>query len=411
MDFKGFTCHRSIRIFLLIVVYLSGVLLITGSANTRRHRPRQVRNYTKNLFLDLKSYPSDAAVFLDGREVNKTPCRLKISYNRASRGYHPDQTRTRKLKVEKFGYAPYVLNFSIKGRQYRAIPKLIKMRKKIADAVSITGSAGALKRLTTGGPGERALDFAPDKRWLLIEAFELGKGASANHVLQKIDLHTGTKTVLSPKTSDSRDGAWFPDMKSFVFVSNRLGTRTVVQSLGTSGEVGARFITQPALGAARHPSVDPKGENIAFSIRQSKGQSQLCIIRNDGTNLRVFGAGSHACWRPNGKSIVFVRKVGKYHHLFKMDSVTGADLIELSSLDANDYHPSFSPDGKYIAFISDRVGGRRHLFIMTSNGQRVTQLTDGYFDIDSLTWGEDGYIYFSANAGGNWDIWRLEPKQ
>ena len=48
---------------------------------------------------------------------------------------------------------------------------------------------------------------------------------------------------------------------------------------------------------------------------------------------------------------------------------------------------------------------------MTSNGQRVTQLTDGYFDIDSLTWGEDGYIYFSANAGGNWDIWRLEPKQ
>ena len=399
------------RLLFLLLVYFVGILLILGSGSSRksRHRTSPTRYYSRQLSLDLKTYPAGAQVLLEGKKYI-TPCKVIIPYKSASRGYHSDQTRFRSLRIEKQGYEPYLFSFSIKGREYKKIPDVIYLKRKYAESVSITGSAGALKRLTTGGPGENVLDISPDKKWLLMEVFETGKGASSNHILQKIDLHTGTKVVLSPKTSDSRYGCWAPDMNSIVFVSNRLGQWTIVQSLGTSGEIGVRFITQPALGSAVYPRVGPTGKDISFSIRRSEGRAQLCIIEKNGTNLRMFGQGIQASWHPGGETIVFIRQVGEYKQIFQMDASSGANLIELSSMASNNYSPVFSPDGRYIAFISDRVGGRKHLYIMSANGQGVTQLTDGYFDVSHMTWGEDGFIYFSANAGGNWDIWRLMPK-
>jgi Tol biopolymer transport system component len=82
----------------------------------------------------------------------------------------------------------------------------------------------------------------------------------------------------------------------------------------------------------------------------------------------------------------------------------------LSFAQANDFSATFSPDGKYISFISDRAGNHRHLFIMKANGQDLTQLTEGKFNVYSASWEGDGFIYFSADAGNNINIWRLKPK-
>ena len=46
---------------------------------------------------------------------------------------------------------------------------------------------------------------------------------------------------------------------------------------------------------------------------------------------------------------------------------------------------------------------------MSSNGSLVTQLTNGDFDVRNIAWSKRGDVYFSANAGGNWDVWSLRP--
>jgi len=138
-------------------------------------------------------------------------------------------------------------------------------------------------------------------------------------------------------------------------------------------------------------------------------EPKVAIVKMDGMNLRIMGTGFQPDWSPNGKTIVFVRVSQQVGKIYRMDAGTGLNLVELSNIHANDRMPTWSPDGKHVAFLSDRVGQRYHLFVMGKNGGGVTQLTDGDYDIGSICWGKDGFIYFSANAGNNWDLWRLKP--
>jgi TolB protein len=47
--------------------------------------------------------------------------------------------------------------------------------------------------------------------------------------------------------------------------------------------------------------------------------------------------------------------------------------------------PTWSPDGKRIAFVSDRDGGD-DLYVMRSDGTNVVKITNGQVDVDTPTW-------------------------
>ena len=85
----------------------------------------------------------------------------------------------------------------------------------------------------------------------------------------------------------------------------------------------------------------------------------------------------------------------------------GSNVINLTNNPANDYRPAWSPDGKRIAFTSDRTDqidhtGNVDIFVINSDGKERTQLTDtpgyDYF----LSWSPDGQkIVFQSNRGGH----------
>jgi len=267
--------------------------------------------------------------------------------------------------------------------------------------VSVTGSAEALKRLTVGGPHEKALSLSPDKKWLLIETYKV---KSQNHIIQKMRLSNGLKMLLTPENSSSVDAVWNPNQKSFIFATNRMQHYSIVESMGANGGAGVRFITKSALGKADNPDISSDGKRVAFTV-----DGNIAIVNPNGMNLVMFGSGYRPKFSPNNKYILYTQKVGDYRHIYTMRT-DGQEVIQLTSERAKEYAANWSPSGKKIAFVSNRVGNYKHIFIMDRDGSNVTQLTDGQFNITSLEWGNDGYIYFSADSGGNQDIWRLKPK-
>lgn len=308
----------------------------------------------------------------------------------------------------------YVLGvFAIVGSG--ASPEVVKKEepevvKKEEPNVSVTGAASALRRITTGGASEFVSDISFDGKWLLLDVEGIGK-TNNSKVIQKFNIKNRTRVLLTPKNSENTNAAWAKDMKSFVFTTDRLGKKTVVQSLGVSGETGVRFVTQPSLGHANNPDVNNKNGEIVFSVVSNNYDSRsISIVNLDGSNLRMYGAGQSPKWSPDGRSLVFYRKIGERYGIYTMNASTGSNLIELSSSDSDDFYPIWSPSGKYIAFISNRAGNHNHLYIMTKTGQSLTQLTDGNFNVSALVWGANGTLYFSANAGGNWDVWSVIPK-
>ena len=46
--------------------------------------------------------------------------------------------------------------------------------------------------------------------------------------------------------------------------------------------------------------------------------------------------GTSPTWSPDGKTLLFTIKVGKYERILKMDADSGRNLIELSSIAANE---------------------------------------------------------------------------
>ena len=69
-----------------------------------------------------------------------------------------------------------------------------------------------------------------------------------------------------------------------------------------------------------------------------------------------------------------------------------------------EYFPQWSPDGKWLAFSSNREESRFHLWRMPASGGPPQPLTDGptYF----YRWSPDGkQIYFPGQLRGSEDLW------
>jgi Tol biopolymer transport system component len=356
---------------------------------------------------NITSTPSGAYIYWGKTEGDLMPTGHKTPFHRSMAA---DNMESRCYQVRKKGYQDSIIICEPGRTTNHHVDFVLKVEKYIQPSVSVTGSASELKRITADEFKENYPRLSPDQEWLLVEVPGDDHKPLSKTVIEKINLETGTKVILSSKKYNSREGEWVPDSSAIVFSSDKLGVYTIVESSGEKGKAAVKSISNGVLAPARFPSVSPDGKDIAFSIYKSPDDSRICIMGIDGNNPIIYGSGFRPQWSPDGKTLLFVRKVGRYNHIYSTDVESGVNLEALGSTGANDDAPSWSPDGKYISFISDRLGDYRHLFLMQADGSGLTQLTDGKFNVYTASWGKDGFIYFSADAGGNMDIWRLKPK-
>ncbi|HIE03379.1 MAG TPA: hypothetical protein EYP61_01330, partial [Candidatus Latescibacteria bacterium] len=118
-------------------------------------------------------------------------------------------------------------------------------------------------------------------------------------------------------------------------------------------------------------------------------------------------------WSPDGKKIAFVSD--RYStaqqgndDIFVMNA-DGTRIVRLTEDPGYDFAPQWSPDGKYILFTSSRYGGQE-IFIMKADGSCKMRLTvtEGIYEWTPV-WSPDGLgMAFAKGKGDDYDIYIMD---
>ncbi|HXH88320.1 MAG TPA: hypothetical protein VNI55_06920, partial [Gaiellaceae bacterium] len=127
----------------------------------------------------------------------------------------------------------------------------------------------------------------------------------------------------------------------------------------------------------------------------------------DGSALTPLTTGIDPVWSPDGRKIAFVRHTGRTPSEGEDGRATeiyvmnfdGSGVTALTSHLEDDYHPTWSPDGKKIAFASEREGGngRPDIYVMNADGSDIRRIAPTSRSRDEPAWSPDGTrIAFTA---------------
>jgi Tol biopolymer transport system component len=121
---------------------------------------------------------------------------------------------------------------------------------------------------------------------------------------------------------------------------------------------------------------------------------------NGPRQLATGGTFSQPSWAPDGASLAYVYRGTNFADIFITDdqgqSQTRLTNSQSTILDNNDWNlrPTFSPDGQFIAFVSDRTTALPTLWLMNAadGSGRHALAAPGLQqdDVDALAWSPDG---------------------
>lgn len=93
--------------------------------------------------------------------------------------------------------------------------------------------------------------------------------------------------------------------------------------------------------------------------------------------------------------------------IYRMRS-DGSDPIRLTHNNVNDTSPVWSPDGRHIAFVSDR-DGNREIYVMNADGNEQINVTLEVAGDWTPAWSPDGQrLAFASLRDGNWEIYVMD---
>lgn len=193
--------------------------------------------------------------------------------------------------------------------------------------------------------------------------------------------------------------AWLPDGHHIAFSSNR-DRDFSIYTMDLAGKNIKRIVD-----SGDRPVISPDGQWIAVNHvrgRLQRGPSLLLVdiegLMQREILLRAAPIGFYGMidWSPDGKRLAFtIRIPGVLNDIYIVD-IDGEALRQLTENPAQDLYPSWSPDGQWIAFWSNRDGGNA-VYLMGADGANLKRLASGR----SPEWSPDGQrIAFVSRQGG-----------
>lgn len=235
----------------------------------------------------------------------------------------------------------------------------------------------AAQQLTHGPGYDYQPDWSPDGRSVVYCSYQ--KDAIE---LWLLDLVSGKTQQLTSGGAVNVEPRWSPDGKRIAFVSTTYNKRFHI-----------------FLGEVR----DARLENVA----RLTGETRSTLPRY------YYSAYDHEIspvWSPDGAEILFVSNRGHIHGtggFWRMKAQPGAEPREIHYEETTwKARPDFSPDGTRIVY-SSYLGRQWHqLWLMPANGGDAFPVSYGEWDETSVRWSPDGKrLAFISNRNGNTELW------
>ena len=280
---------------------------------------------------------------------------------------------------------------------------------------AVPALGGRERLLYTGAPQTweycDKLDWSPDGKFLMFSEFVDNSVRAPLALLALSDLTV--RHITSPANQQfDCIGAFSPDASKVAFVRSNMSADRgdiFVLKLGDSDPIR---LTSGNSGGPLAWTAD--GREVIFSSARGGLPNLWRMPATGGMPRPVEGVGG-AAYRPSvarrGDQLVYeqVNRQDTIWQLHLKDDrhPLGAPTRLLAGRGVVQ-KPDFSPDGKKIAFESDRMG-YADIWVCDSDGSNCSQLTSLHGDAATARWSPDGhYVAFEAITEGFWEVYLLE---
>jgi dipeptidyl aminopeptidase/acylaminoacyl peptidase len=286
-------------------------------------------------------------------------------------------------------------------------------RRPITQLWIMTAVDGKSICLSAGDEGSSNPEWSPDGKWL---AYSGRLGNRRGMIMARSD-GTGKKFLAalestnSPLPTTGKTIAWSPDSKQIAYVSAQPGPETA----DATGDpvVITRYLYKPTATEGNSHFNDNKRLHI-FVMDAATGQN------------RQLTSGTHhehsIEWSPDGREIAFISNREQNedqffnYDLFTVDPAKGR-IRRITATESAEYKPHWSPDGKAIAYLATKRGltdlettmEDTHVWIVDADGNNRRELGAA---IDNRQgdpgWSTDGRsLFFTVQERGSVRLYRM----
>ena len=321
---------------------------------------------------------------------------------------------------------PFLRYLTYSGRDHS--PAVSADGRMVALASERDGKSRIWLKQLAGG-GEAALTdgpdadprFSPDSSMVLYARSETnGTSICRAHVVGG-----ETRRILD----NASQADWSPDGKRIAFLRNAIAGNKQLSIVGLANPDGGnpREIARVEDHTLIHPRWSPDGSTIAFAELTQVGTARIIFLVDAGTGrvrqvrlaLSARFTGGPA-WCPDGRCLLYsvgesvatTVTGGGYARVIRHDVGSGRTETILWGPGANNGTLDLLPDGR---LVMEAYSGRENLKELILEGQapprEMRWLTRGYTADRQPTFSPDGeWIAFSSNRSGNLDLWEISTK-
>lgn len=306
------------------------------------------------------------------------------------------------------GYHSGVLSWSPDSRLFA-----VALRKSVDESGSlylISAENGEKTRLTT--PNAAASDqdprFSPDGKSLLFTRC-VDRYTCGLYLLKMTPQYRAAAepTILLDVKGIVLGTAWTSDGRGIVysgFPDKTYDPRLMRFAVGNPDKVEPLSYAGERVFA---PIISRRGNRFAYL--QSLTDFDIWQIK-PGKSSQRFATSStrHEAgpqYSPDGKRVAFFSNRSGAMNIWSSDA-DGNNLVQLTNSPEYSGTPRWSPDSRWLAFDRHLKSGW-HVFVMAADGGQVRQLTTDDGDEVIASFSHDGkWIYYASNRTGRFEIWK-----